>query len=265
LNKRIAIKQSKHLKIFALLIGSFYLFSITACKAKKALQQSTESLSSQVLTDRFLSRPDYHFVDGKAKVSFNSEDYHMKGTVYLRTVKDSVIWIAAKKLSVEGGRALITPDSIFYINRLEKTYQKLALARLKDKYGLTADFGYIQDMLLGLTPQIDTTQHWSVTQTAEHCSIEAVIHDILHQFTVDNHSGLVTEGKFMDKFVADGQWTYEEYVYSIDNQLIPKHRTFMVNTSVGEELTMTINITNFEVDQPKAIRFSIPSHYTRQQ
>jgi len=259
LNKHIA------LKLFQLLVISSVLLTVTSCKTKKALVEPRPSYSKSKmeLTEQFLQRADYQFVTGKAKVSVSSPYGSVKGTMYLRTIKDSLIWIAFKKLSVEAGRALITPDSLFFISRLEKSYQKHALSDVYRDYGLAADFSYIQDLVLGLTPTIDTTEYWTVDMTPDSVTVSTTINNILHKFFVDSMTGMVLGGTFKDKFNADGEWTFKDYVYSIDSIPVPAHREYQVHLNSGDELRMKINITELEVDSPKSIRFSIPDHYTR--
>ncbi len=236
-----------------------------SCKAKQQLiPEPTSELETQEIIDRFLEQPDYEFVSGKAKINVASPYGSVRATLYLRTIKDSVIWMAVKKLSVEGGRVLITPDSMFLIVRPEKTYQKYALADINKTYGLNGDFSYIQNLILGLTPEVDTTQFWEVNETGQKVEVKTSIKNILHKFILDRASGNVTSGTFRDQFVADGDWQYENYIFSIDNTAIPAKRIYNIQLADESEIqTLKIEFSEIEVDMPKSIRFEIPSHYTR--
>lgn len=237
----------------------------SSCKTKKLLQQPTlEKKSTQELVEQFLQQPDYEFIEGKAKVNFSSTYGSGRGTLYLRTIKDSIIWMAVKKLSVEAGRVLITQDSVFMINRLEKSYQKHALASIHEKYGLPGNFAYIQSLILGLTPAIDTTQFWELDSSDIHLNIKTSVGSILHKFIIDNESGYVLGGTFKDQFTAEGAWQYEDYIFQIAEIPVPGSRSYNISLAENEDpLKMKINFSELEVDNPKSIRFSIPSHYTR--
>jgi len=241
----------------------FFILCLSSCKSKQVLQQPTLTLTQEELITEFLKQPDYTFISGKAKVSFQSDFGSGKATLYLRTIKDSVIWMAAKKVSVEVGRVQITQDSIFIINRLEKSYIKSSLEEAEEKYGLTSSLAYIQSMLIATTPTIDTTGYWEVNYDSTDCSIKTMSHDILHKFVVDKETGKVRSGSFKDKFVAEGQWAYDNYEYELGKVDIPKNRSYSITNAVGDLITMDATFTDWEVDVPKSIKFSIPSHYTQ--
>jgi len=236
-----------------------------SCKTKqKLITEPSPGMETKELIHRLLDQPEYEFISGKAKINVASPYGSTRATLYLRTIKDSVIWMAVKKLSVEGGRVLITPDSLFLILRQEKAYQKYALADINKTYGLNGDFSYIQNLILGLTPEIDTTKYWEVNETSANVEVKTSIKNILHKFIIDRISGNVTSGTFKDQFVADGGWQYDNYIFSIDSVAVPAKRTYKIQLSKEPETqTLKIDFSELEVDVPKSIRFDIPSHYTR--
>ena len=68
----------------------------------------------------------------------------------IRMQRDSVIWISVTAvLGVEAVRIMLTPDSLFVINKLENTYSKESLEKLKMRFGTEISFSDIQNTLLG--------------------------------------------------------------------------------------------------------------------
>lgn len=68
----------------------------------------------------------------------------------IRMQRDSVIWISVTALlGVEAARIMITPDSLFVINKLENAYAKESFEKLKMRYGTEISFLDIQNTLLG--------------------------------------------------------------------------------------------------------------------
>ena len=63
--------------------------------------------------------------------------------------KDSLIWMNIKKASVEVARILVTPDSVYIINRLDREYYIKGLDFVEEKFNLPAHFVTLQTALLG--------------------------------------------------------------------------------------------------------------------
>jgi hypothetical protein len=63
-------------------------------------------------------------------------------------VRDSVLFVNIKKFGLEAVRALITPDSAFVLNRLDKTYIAEDLSSLQRRYSLPEGFPLLQEALL---------------------------------------------------------------------------------------------------------------------
>ena len=68
----------------------------------------------------------------------------------IRMQRDSVIWVSVMALlGMEAVRIMLTPDSLFVINKLENSYVKESLDMLKARFGTDIRFSDIQNMLLG--------------------------------------------------------------------------------------------------------------------
>lgn len=242
------------------------LICLPSCKTKKALTtEKTEQtiLSQEEAIARFLNQPQIDFFSGKAKISIRSQYGTEKGNLYLRIKSDSVIWAAVKKLSVEGGRILITKDSASMINRLEKSYLTKPLDKIAESYGLAADYHYLEDLFIGQTPKLDSTTLWEVTEDSLHYSVKTLAQNIFHTFNLDKRTGTIASGAFHDKFVSDGTWIYGDYRLVKEGMVLPFYRRYELTMGNDEYLSLEINYSEIELDQPKDIKFSIPSHYSR--
>ncbi len=227
------------------------------------VEEEIPPLSKEEIIKEYLSQPDYTFISGKAKVDFNSDFGSGKVNLYVRSIKDSLLWIAAKKVSVEVGRVLITTDSIFIINRVDRAYQKFGLEEIQKRYGVSASLPYIQNMILGIPPMTDTTEYWKVNYDEKDYTIECMSENILHKFILDSTTGNITKGQFKEKFIASGNMLYKDYSYNIGTKAIPRYRYYQLTNDKEETITMETNFSKWEVDVTQPIRFSIPSNYTR--
>jgi hypothetical protein len=75
---------------------------------------------------------------GQGKIDWDGERYSVRFTV--RILRDSIIWMQISKLGFEVGRMLVTPDSAFFINRLEHSYGKYRTRDFLREYNVPADF-----------------------------------------------------------------------------------------------------------------------------
>ena len=64
----------------------------------------------------------FTFLNAKGKAQINMKGNKQGANVTLRMRRDSIIWISAGLVGVEGVRAVLTHDSVRVLNKLEKTY-----------------------------------------------------------------------------------------------------------------------------------------------
>ncbi|MGH1335637.1 MAG: DUF4292 domain-containing protein [Aureispira sp.] len=113
----------------------------TAQPTKKTAKFLLRQLTQQMLS--------YEWFGCRAKIKVDSEQQDVVFTAALRMQKDSIIWVRIKKMSVEGARIKITPQSIEILNRQESQYIKRPFSFIKEEYGLDITFAQLQEVLLG--------------------------------------------------------------------------------------------------------------------
>ncbi|NND33237.1 MAG: DUF4292 domain-containing protein, partial [Saprospiraceae bacterium] len=109
--------------------------------------------SDQYVTKRLQAQQHVQFQDfnGKAKVRYDDGDQRISFATQLRMKKGQYIWINASFLAYEVARILIRPDSIFAINRLEKSYLADSYEKFNTSYEIPASYNQLEAMLLGNT------------------------------------------------------------------------------------------------------------------
>ncbi len=243
-----------------LLTSLFFL----GCKSKKKLQLATHpGLSEKQIVSIFNNRPDFDFFDAKAKIKIKTESSSDKAVLYLRAKPDSILWIAGKRLSVEGGRLQIDATTATFINRLDKTYQIIPLDTLHSSYGITGELSYIQDLFMGRVPEVDKEDMWEVRRDSLHWTIKSTAQNVLHAFHLDPQTGDMIGGEFRSNYGYDGQWTYSDYREVGDCCRLPYMRKYEMKISDDSYLSVELNFSYNTLDEPKRIKFDIPTHYTR--
>jgi hypothetical protein len=143
----------------------------SSCRAKKTIKKDPVNASTNIV-ETGISSPDslsraMQIADAPiqwfgAKVSVNSDINNQTNSfsANLRIKKDSAIWISiSPALGIEVARALITPDSLKFINRINGTYFKGDYKYLNELLQIEVNFKMIQAILIG-----NAYLHYSIEQ-----------------------------------------------------------------------------------------------------
>lgn len=128
---------------FTLSISIFFLFS--ACSRKVATTKSSPNLK-----EFEVKNVNFDYLTTSSKIKFSNEDKNFSASANIRIKKDSVIWISVTPgFGIEVARGLITPDSLVFIDRLNKEYTAYNFKELSKKFNFDIDFNLVQAMLIG--------------------------------------------------------------------------------------------------------------------
>ncbi|HET9503425.1 MAG TPA: DUF4292 domain-containing protein [Hymenobacter sp.] len=92
---------------------------------------------------------DFQYLSGKGKVHFTHGSTDQTANFNLRVRRDSAIWLSGSLIGIEGVRALLTPDSVRVVNRLQKSYFAGDYAYLSQLLGVPVSYQQMQAILLG--------------------------------------------------------------------------------------------------------------------
>ena len=183
----------------------------------------------------------------------------LSAKVIVRIKNDSAIWVQISKLGFEVGRMLVTPDSSFFINRLEQSYAAYRTNDFFKKYNLPADFDMFSKVFTG----------------------GAYVPPVLTKTVIENDGALYLESgqqvsarhwidtdmKLIRSLVMDPNkhvWNadYSSYQQVNSGQLFPFHRGNSL-TIDGTTNLFTLDYSSIEVNVAQELPFSIPSHYEK--
>jgi hypothetical protein len=131
-----------------LLLLLLAVLSVTACKRDLV---STKTIAP---SDFSVEQFDFDYFVSKAKIRFQEGAKMVNGTANIRMRKDSLIWFSiSPNVGVEVTRALISPDTVLIINRVDKEYYVFNYREISRYFDFPVDFNLIQAILLGNLPQ----------------------------------------------------------------------------------------------------------------
>ena len=144
------------------IIVFFSVISLSSCDLlkKSNIENSLSndiSFSEKELINKINARnisPEWTSLNSKIKI--NKEGQETTINAQIRIKKDSAIWFSVKApLGIEVFRTMITPDSIYYMSRMNKTYFIKHISHIKEVVKTDVSFIKIQEILFA-SPNITT-------------------------------------------------------------------------------------------------------------
>lgn len=178
-------------------------------------------------------------------------------------IRDSILWVNIRKLGIEAARALITKDSIFLINRLDKTYSARGLESLQKQYSLPEGFPLLQQVVLASA--------WFFPDIL----LQSDIRDELHRLSGANGShgveyrleegsfALRTETFVQPKDARTLTLGFGDYKKLPGAGLFPYLRSIEAYSPETGAVRLELELSDIDIESPKNYRFEIPGHYEK--
>jgi len=128
--------------------------NISLSQANQKVTQTNDSIFQSSTIDSIFLQLERNYIlpvtlSGKFNCTYEAEkdNYNFSGIIRLKTNK--LIWMSINSLlNIEVARFLITPDSIYFVNRLNKTYFKGNFQDAVQLFNISIDFDIIQSFIL---------------------------------------------------------------------------------------------------------------------
>ena len=129
------------------------LIFLIACKTRQnAVSETvayTETVAAAAQTDSLADKKlDYNWISYRGTLSISNVNPDNLN-VFMVNRKDSIIYITVSKMGIEGGRLVLTPDSVKFLNHLNSTYYAGGYSIAEQLNLMKIDFYIIQSLLIG--------------------------------------------------------------------------------------------------------------------
>ncbi len=142
-------------KIFRLNTGKLIILMLVILAGCKGPGILTPTRAPRLSMEKVIQRiddnqPEYKWMSARFSGSANWEGRSQNVSGSLRIQKDEAIYVSiAPLLGIEVARALITPDSVKIVNRLESTYYLGDINILNRMFSTDVDFYMLQALFMG--------------------------------------------------------------------------------------------------------------------
>jgi len=238
-----------------LVLYLFFIVLASSCVTKNIAEVafSVSPVNAKELIERVNSsnRPSEHLAL-KGMVSLMIEkDNEVSLGISIRVRKDSLIWASVTApFGIELFRAVITMDSIYYINRTNKTYFIKPITNISEILKTDLAFKEIQEIVTA-TPKIEKKEY-SLNKTDD----DFLLTTQDYMYTVSNFyrirkGVLIEEGNSLI-------YTYSNFSFEND---FPEQLEIIVKSSFQNAFNIKLNYSKVVFDKQQQTPFKIPSSY----
>jgi hypothetical protein len=276
---------------FYLILLTFYLLSVPACKTRKNLSShpvtkcKLDYKNAKTLTALLKkNQVRYSSFNGKIKANVIVDDQGTDFTITLRMQKDSILWASiSPALGIEMLRFVATKDTIKFINRLHKQYFIGNYDTLSKILHTPIDLEILQSLLIGnsvefyeedekLRAGIDSCHY--LLGTIRKRKLRKVIQkgkelkEPLQNIWLLDSTFRISRILFMDfetRREFDAQFQNFQNVVLPEGESspisIPFNITFIIKT--GKTISIYLEYVKASANKPQTFPFSIPDDYER--
>lgn len=252
-----------------------------SCKGPKQIQQAIAKVDSAAVTPiaeptidsaavkaDIMNRVEHNRIEyssftGKIKLDFTDEKNknNTNATAFVRIRKDSLVWVSLTgAMGIEGFRVLVSPDSVWVMDKLKKTYSRQSVAYLQDIIKLPVDFYVLQDLIVG-NPVYFPNNIVSFKSSGNSMMALSVGEFFKHIITLNLDNNQILHSKLDDVDALRNRTcdiTLADYT-SIQNRNFSNTREITVTEKTKLDIRMEFKQVSF--DEPVSFPFNIPKSY----
>jgi hypothetical protein len=204
---------------------------------------------------------DFNTFSGKAQAKLNINGDSHDVTMNIHIKKNQQIWVSITAvLGIEVARALITPDSIKVMNKLESTYLKKPFSYV---YGFTSkqiNYKTLESLLIGNAVPDLVNNDAGLKPDNGNIILSGNLQDLIYQLTLDTN---LRVSRTSMSNPAAGQSLLVDYsnFTPASNRIIPSHISIN-SSSKQKQIQVDLRYSKADFDQAVTFPFSVPARFT---
>jgi len=243
----------------------FLLLPLTACTLKKATTGATlKDGTPEGMLDHLVRNQVYaEWFDAKAKISYDDGYQSVSANATIKMRKDSILWIAVKKLGFEVARMQVTRDSVYILDRLNNQFAVKDLSYLESTLNMPANLQMLQAFLLG-NPVFFTRRNLQIESKDGGYHLWGKDEGKENHFWMNGKQLLLEKTTLSDSRAGRNvALELKEHADLTGNQKFSYLRQLELNSRETGKVSAEISFSSVEINNPIEIRFEIPERYTR--
>lgn len=244
------------------------LLVMASCKTRKQVlvtrkADSTAKVNNDVaskLAAIKASQVNFTTFAGKAKTKLSINNNSNDVTLNIRIARDKKIWVSITAvLGIEAARAVITPDSIMIINRLQSVYIKKPFSYIYTYASKQVNYKTLESLLIGNAVPELVNEQATIVHADGNTTLSGTLNDLVYKLILgpDNK---VTQTNLDNQSQAQSLQVINNTFIQATNRVLPSQIDI---ASVVKDKKIQVNLhytkADFEVEQNYP--FSIPDGY----
>ena len=259
------------------------LLSLVSCSAKKKLVVAHKPDSALVKVDTTVTQTavikaehltlqqlgaiqsnqlNFETFSAKAKAKMSIDGSNNDVTLNIRIKKGQEIWVSVTALlGLEGARALITPDSIKVINRLESTYLKKPFSYINEFAGNQVSYQALEALIVGNTwPGLVSDS--SVVQTSENgLVLSGALQDIIYKLLINKDMRLAGSSMSSRGIAARNLDVDYNGTFQAAGRVLPAQININA-TSIKSKINIALTYIKADINTNPEFPFQVPARYS---
>ena len=239
---------------------------VVACKPKKNLIKTGKitditSLSKKRLLDSISeNQSDFKTLNIKAKANLDISSKSYDVGMNLRIRKNEAIWVSVSMFGIEGARALITPDSIKVLNRLQSTYTVKPFSFIYNYASKQVNFQTLQSILVGNCIGEFINPSSTINTNESGINLAGMLQDLAYSANL-NTRFKVTQTKIADN-TASQELRVDYNDYSPEGALFFPHTVNIHSGAESHTVAIGLSYNRVIINEPVDLPFSVPQRFT---
>ena len=250
---------------------------ISSCSSSKKITGSKikEMSANKLMREINANSFDFESLQAKVGIKVETEDnaFNLKGQLKMK--KDSILWASITlPLGLEVARIKVTTDSIFFINKSNKSYLVEQSESFNYLQNINADINTIQSVFTGNIFLINKKSDNNVLikdnkyNLLSEENITFINNRYKKNFTINKNIIIdptlfrITKYEIINNEDSDDRLTidYSDFI-EIKGKYLPS--IIKINISTEEKMYITITYSNISTNNNTQYNFSIPKKYER--
>jgi len=254
------------IKIFT--ICSFLL--IVSCKVRrqlitKPLLVDTTSKALSIKLSKLdairAGQTNFDTFSGRAHAQLNINGNSNDVTLNIRVKKDVKIWVSITAIAgIEAARALITPDSIIVINRLQGVYLKKPFTYVNTLAGMHISYKTLESLIVGNAIPELINENATLQANADTTTLTGALDSLDYKLVVGPGMRVV-QTNLNNQDAGQSLQVINSILIPTGNRVIPS-QIDIKSIVKDKKIQVTLHYIKTEFDQPLEFPFNIPARYS---
>ncbi len=246
----------------------FLVLGMISCKAHKEILGPSVSNAPVIkvdikdkLDDINKGQADFQSISIKAKADLNINNNSNDVSMNIRIKKDQMIWISITAVAgLEVARAVITPDSVKILNRMDGIYIKKPFSYIYEFTNDQINFRTLQSILVGNTISEFVTKKAELVMQGNRATLSGVLKNLMYS-TQLNERNKVLQANLKDEDANQNLVVYYGDFSSVSGREIP-HLVNLKSQALNKNIQIDLRYTKIGIDEVLDFPFTVPKRFS---